>query len=214
MFQEIIEKLCPEENGLCVRARRAREELVFLPLSQMYGYEAPRKHIEALLSFSDAIGLQLARDFFGNGLMIGFNSAFDGRHFDFEVRGARLYVRGKEAAGGRIRKEQAGDPFTAFRSPGRRLRFLRGYRRAVRAISGYMGQEGRGSKKLCLCRAQRRHSTRGGVGERIAVLCRQSARLRKRRKIRSRFVPLRAEERLKIAYLQKERKGEPPPLFL
>lgn len=125
MFQEIIEKLCPEENGLCVRARRAREELVFLPLSQMYGYEAPRKHIEALLSFSDAIGLQLARDFFGNGLMIGFNSAFDGRHFDFEVRGARLYVRGKEAAGGRIRKEQAGDPFTAFRSPGRRLRFLR-----------------------------------------------------------------------------------------
>ena len=74
MFQEIIEKLCPEENGLCVRARRAREELVFLPLSQMYGYEAPRKHIEALLSFSDAIGLQLARDFFGNGLMIGFNS--------------------------------------------------------------------------------------------------------------------------------------------
>ena len=58
MFQEIIEKLCPEENGLCVRARRAREELVFLPLSRMYGYEAPRKHIEALLSFSDAIGLQ------------------------------------------------------------------------------------------------------------------------------------------------------------
>ena len=87
MFQEIIEKLCPEENGLCVRARRAREELVFLPLSQMYGYEAPRKHIEALLSFSDAIGLQLARDFFGNGLMIGFNSAFDGRHFDtFDLR--------------------------------------------------------------------------------------------------------------------------------
>lgn len=106
MFQEIIEKLCPEENGLCVRARRAREELVFLPLSQMYGYEAPRKHIEALLSFSDAIGLQLARDFFGNGLMIGFNSAFDGRHFDFEVRGARLYVRGKEAAGGEYEKNR------------------------------------------------------------------------------------------------------------
>ncbi len=51
MFQEIIEKLCPEENGLCVRARRAREELVFLPLSRIYGYEAPRKHIEALLFF-------------------------------------------------------------------------------------------------------------------------------------------------------------------
>ena len=108
MFQEIIEKLCPEENGLCVRARRAREELVFLPLSRMYGYEAPLKHIEALLSFSDAIGLQLARDFFGNGLMIGFNSAFDGRHFDFEVRGARLYVRGERGCGGGANTKRTG----------------------------------------------------------------------------------------------------------